>query len=85
MSQAPSQLPLLTHDLAALRSLMGQLSDPLLLLDAGLQVLEANASAYRLLGLPADRSLQSLHVGRATLIVDIQAIRLSRQHDNFSP
>lgn len=70
MSQAPSQLPLLTHDLAALRSLMGQLSDPLLLLNAGLQVLEANTSAYRLLGLQADRSLQSLRTGSGGRLQD---------------
>lgn len=70
MSQSPAQLPLLTHDLAALRSLMGQLSDPLLLLDASLHVLEANSAAYRLLGLPADRSLQSLRTGSGGRLQD---------------
>ena len=70
MSHAPSQLPLLTHDLAALRGLMAQLSDPLLLLDAGLHVLEANSSAYRQLGLPADGSLLALRTGSGSRLQD---------------
>lgn len=49
---------------------MGQLSDPLLLLDGGLHVLEANASAYRLLGLPADGSLLALRTGSGSRLQD---------------
>ncbi|HEX2010859.1 MAG TPA: hypothetical protein VJN44_07985, partial [Roseateles sp.] len=59
MPKPPSQLPLLAADLAALRGLFGLLSDPLLLLDAGLCIVEANPAARQALALEgrSDREL----------------------------
>jgi len=64
MSNPPAQLSLLPQDLAALRGLMGVISDPLMVLDAQLGVLEANAPAQQSLGALPGHGLQASLGGR---------------------
>ena len=62
-----AQLSLLAHDLAALRGLLALISDPIVLLNEQMDVLQSNPSAQQALGLTPERPLQSLqtsHGGR---------------------
>ena len=62
-----AQLTLLPHDLAALRGLLDVISDPVVLFNDALEVLQSNASAQGKLGLQPGRSvhtLQTSHGGR---------------------
>ena len=62
-----AQLTLLPHDLAALRGLLDVISDPVVLFDEALDVLQSNPSAQLKLGLAPGRSVHSLqtsHGGR---------------------
>src|SRR6478752_5942002 len=56
----PSQLSLLPQDLAALRGLLALISDPVLVLNEALELLESNPAAQALLGLTAERGLSGL-------------------------
>ncbi|CAN5295305.1 PAS domain S-box protein [soil metagenome] len=56
-----AQLTLLPHDLAALRGLLDLVSDPVVLLDEALEVLQCNPSAQHKLGLAPGGAPQSLH------------------------
>jgi PAS domain S-box-containing protein len=64
MPTKPAQLSLLPQDLAALRGLMGLLSDPVLVLDGELRVLEANAPALQSLDVVIGHGLQASLGGR---------------------
>ncbi len=64
MPTSPAQLSLLPQDLAALRGLMGLLSDPVLVLDAELRVLEANTPAQQHLDVVIGHGLQASLGGR---------------------
>ncbi|QPF73143.1 PAS domain S-box protein [Roseateles sp. DAIF2] len=57
MPKTPAQLPLLSSDLSALHGLLALLGEPVLLLDEGLQVLEANPPAKALLQAAAGQVL----------------------------
>ncbi|MDT8999318.1 PAS domain S-box protein [Paucibacter sp. APW11] len=65
----PSQLPLLAQDLTALRGLMSDLSDPVLVLGARLEILEANPAAAAL-GMPAGGGLQALRTAAGSKVLD---------------
>ena len=52
-----AQLTLLPHDLAALRGLLDLISDPVVLLNEQLDVLQSNPSAQQCLGLSPERKL----------------------------
>jgi PAS domain S-box-containing protein len=56
----PSQLSLIPHDMAALRGILGVLSDPVLLLDPRLHICEVNAAAIQQLGVAAGQSAEPL-------------------------
>jgi len=55
-----AQLSLLPHDLAALRGLLGLISDPVVVLSETLDVLESNPAAEALLGLTPERGLHGM-------------------------
>ncbi|MET0519266.1 MAG: hypothetical protein ABW005_10585, partial [Burkholderiaceae bacterium] len=62
----PSQLPLLPQDQAALRDLMDELGEALMLLDEGLDLVRANPAAQPLLALAGGRgplALPTVHGG----------------------
>ncbi|HLO93571.1 MAG TPA: hypothetical protein VK195_04580, partial [Burkholderiaceae bacterium] len=65
----PSQLSLLAQDLTALRGLMHELSDPVLLLGQRLDILEANPAAQAL-DLQAGGHLQGLRTAAGTKVWD---------------
>ena len=65
----PSQLSLLAQDLTALRGLMHELSDPVLLLGRRLEILEANPAAQAL-ELQPGGSLQGLRTAAGTKVFD---------------
>ncbi len=66
----PSQLTLLPQDPTALRSLMAAAVEPMLLLDASLQVLEANEAAVLQLELQVGDELHGLLTATGTKLLD---------------
>ena len=65
-----AQLSLLPNDLTALRGLLNLVSDPVLLLDETLGVLEANPSALALLGQEQTKGLHNLQTHRGGRLGD---------------
>lgn len=66
----PSQLPLLPQDPAALRGLIDMATEPMLLLDASLQVRAANAAAQQQLALQIGGELHGLLTATGTKLLD---------------